>query len=129
MISPPAGVRVWLASGVTDMRKCLGSLSLLVQEQMKLDPHAGHLFVFRGRQGGLIKVIWHDGQGPCLCSRRSSNEAGSSSPRPQGSRSRCRRRSSAIFLKGSTGGCRSRHGDHSLRDKALFSILRRSEAG
>ena len=65
MIPVPAGVRVWLASGVTDMRKGWSSLSLLVQEQMKLDPHGGHLFVFRGRQGGLIKVIWHDGQGAC----------------------------------------------------------------
>lgn len=48
----------------------LGSLSLLVQEQMKLDPHCGHLFVFRGRQGGLIKVIWHDGQGACLFTKK-----------------------------------------------------------
>ena len=66
MIPGPAGTRVWLASGVTDMRKGSGSLNLLVQEQMKLDPHTGPLFVFRGRQGGLIKVIWHDGQGACL---------------------------------------------------------------
>ncbi|MCA1953217.1 MAG: IS66 family insertion sequence element accessory protein TnpB [Hyphomicrobiales bacterium] len=66
MIPVPAGTRVWLASGVTDMRKGWSSLSLLVQEQMKLDPHTGHLFVFRGRQGGLIKVIWYDGQGACL---------------------------------------------------------------
>jgi len=70
MIPVPAGVRVWLASGVTDMRKGWSSLSLLVQEQMKLDPHGGHLFVFRGRQGGLIKVIWHDGQGACLFTKR-----------------------------------------------------------
>ena len=70
MILVPAGVRVWLASGATDMRKGWGSLSLLVQEQIKLDPHAGHLFVFRGRQGGLIKVIWHDGQGACLFTKR-----------------------------------------------------------
>ena len=66
MIPVPAGTRVWLASGVTDMSKGWSSLSLLVQEQMKPDPHTGHLFVFRGRQGGLIKVIWYDGQGACL---------------------------------------------------------------
>ncbi|MGA1344227.1 MAG: IS66 family insertion sequence element accessory protein TnpB [Hyphomonas sp.] len=70
MMPMPAGVRVWLATGVTDMRKGWSSLSLLVQEQMKLDPHGGHLFVFRGRQGGLIKVIWHDGQGACLFTKR-----------------------------------------------------------
>jgi transposase len=66
MIPLPAGTRVWLASGVTDMRKGWSSLSLLVQEQMKLDPHTGHLFVFRGRQGGLIKVIWYDGRKRCV---------------------------------------------------------------
>jgi transposase len=70
MIPVPAGVRVWLAAGITDMRKGWGGLSLLAQEMMKLDPHAGHLFVFRGRRGDLIKVIWHDGQGMCLYSKR-----------------------------------------------------------
>ncbi|WP_080667722.1 IS66 family insertion sequence element accessory protein TnpB [Rhizobium leguminosarum] len=38
----------------------------MVQETLKRDPMCGHLFVFRGRGGGLIKVIWHDGQGACL---------------------------------------------------------------
>ena len=41
-------------------------LALLVQEQLKRDPHSGQLFVFRGRRGGLIKILWHDGQGLCL---------------------------------------------------------------
>jgi transposase len=63
MIPVPAGVRVWLASGHTDMRKGFSSLALLVQERLAQDPHAGHLFVFRGGRGDLIKVIWHDGQG------------------------------------------------------------------
>jgi transposase len=70
MIPVPAGVRVWLASGHTDMRKGFASLALLVQEKLAQDPHAGHLFVFRGRRGDLIKVIWHDGQGACLFSKR-----------------------------------------------------------
>ena len=70
MIPVPAGVRVWLATGHTDMRKGFSSLSLLVQEQLKQDPHAGHLFVFRGRRGDLLKVIWHDGHGACLFSKR-----------------------------------------------------------
>jgi hypothetical protein len=51
MIPVPAGVRVWLASGVTDMRKGMNGLSLLVQEGLGRDPHAGDLFVFRGRRG------------------------------------------------------------------------------
>ena len=70
MIPVPAGVRVWLATGHTDMRKGFASLALLVQEKLAQDPHAGHLFVFRGRRGDLIKVIWHDGQGACLFSKR-----------------------------------------------------------
>jgi transposase len=41
-----------------------------VQEKLKQDPHTGHLFVFRGRRGDLIKVIWHDGHGACLFSKR-----------------------------------------------------------
>jgi transposase len=70
MIPVPAGVRVWLATGHTDMRKGFPGLALLVQEKLKTDPHSGHLFVFRGRRGGLVKVIWHDGQGACLFSKR-----------------------------------------------------------
>ncbi len=70
MIPVPTGVRVWLATGHTDMRKGFGGLALLVQETLKRDPHSGNLFVFRGRRGDLIKVLWYDGQGLCLFSKR-----------------------------------------------------------
>src|SRR2546421_12028911 len=70
MIAMPSGVRVWLASGHTDMRKGYQSLALLVQETLKHDPNGGHLFVFRGRRGDLIKCLWHDGQGQCLFTKR-----------------------------------------------------------
>lgn len=63
-------VRVWLATGHTDMRKGFSSLAVLVQETLRQDPHAGHLFVFRGRRGDLVKVIWHDGHGACLFTKR-----------------------------------------------------------
>ena len=66
MIPVPSGARVWLAAGHTDMRKGFDGLALMVQETLRRDPHGGHLFVFRGRRGGLIKVLWHDGQGMCL---------------------------------------------------------------
>ena len=69
MIPIPAGVRVWLATGHTDMRKGF-DLALIVQETLKRDPHCGHLFVFRGRRGDLIKCLWHDGQGLCLFAKR-----------------------------------------------------------
>jgi transposase len=63
MIPVPSGVRVWLATGHTDMRKGFPGLSLLVQETLKHDPNRGHLFVFRGRGGHLLKVIWHEPRG------------------------------------------------------------------
>lgn len=52
------------------MRKGFPSLALQVQEVLKRDPLSGHLFVFRGRKGDLLKVIWHDGQGACLFTKR-----------------------------------------------------------
>ena len=70
MMPVPSGVRVWLATGLTDMRKGFNGLALLVQEELKRDPHSGHLFVFRGRRGDLIKALWHDGQGFCLFAKR-----------------------------------------------------------
>jgi transposase len=70
MIPLPSGARVWLATGHTDMRKGYQTLALLVQETLKHDPHGGHIFVFRGRRGDLLKILWHDGQGQCLFSKR-----------------------------------------------------------
>lgn len=70
MIPLASGVQVWLASGHTDMRKGFDGLAVLVQETLKRNPHSGHLFVFRGRRGGLVKVLWHDGQGMCLFAKR-----------------------------------------------------------
>lgn len=70
MINAPAGVRVWLAAGVTDMRKGFDGLANLVQHQLTADPFSGHLFVFRGRRGDRIKVLWWDGDGLCLYAKR-----------------------------------------------------------
>ena len=70
MIPVPSGVRVWLATGHTDVRKGFASLSLQVQEILRRDPLSGQLFCFRGRRGDLLKVIWHDGQGACLFTKR-----------------------------------------------------------
>ena len=57
MIPLPSGVRVWLATGYTDMRKGFPSLALQVQEVLRGDPLGGQLFCFRGRRGDLLKVI------------------------------------------------------------------------
>lgn len=70
MIPVPAQTKVWLAAGVTDMRKGYAGLSALAEKVLKQDPYSGHLFVFRGRRGDLIKVIWWDGQGACLFAKR-----------------------------------------------------------
>ena len=70
MIPVPSGVRVWLAGGVTDMRCGMNSLALKVQESLGRDPHAGDLYVFRGRRGDLIKCLWHDGLGMSLYVKR-----------------------------------------------------------
>lgn len=70
MIALASGARVWLATGHTDMRKGFDSLALLVQQNFGRDPHTGDIFVFRGRRGDLAKLIWHDGQGACLFTKR-----------------------------------------------------------
>ena len=70
MIAPPPGVRVWLAAGVTDMRKGFDGLAALVQQHLGQDPFSGQLFAFRGRRGDLVKVLSWDGQGLCLYAKR-----------------------------------------------------------
>ncbi len=70
MISLPAGTHVWLASGVTDMRRGMYGLAALVETTLAANPYGGHVFVFRGRRGDLIKVLWSDGDGLCLLTKR-----------------------------------------------------------
>ena len=48
MMIVPAGVKVHLALGYTDMRKGLDGLAMLVQQTLRQDPFSGHLFAFRG---------------------------------------------------------------------------------
>jgi transposase len=70
MIGLPLSTRVWLAAGVTDMRKGMGGLAALVQTSLEADPYSGHIFVFRGRRGDLVKVLWWSGDGMCLFLKR-----------------------------------------------------------
>jgi transposase len=70
VIPVPASTKIWLAGGVTDMRKGFAGLAASAEAILNADPYCGHLFVFRGRRGDLIKVIWWDGQGACLFSKR-----------------------------------------------------------
>jgi transposase len=59
-----------LAVGVTDMRRGMNGLSLQVQQGLRRDPHAGDLYVFRGKRGDLLKILWHDGLGMSLYAKR-----------------------------------------------------------
>ncbi len=70
MIALPSGVRVYLACGVTDMRKGMVGLAMLVQQGLGADPFDGALYAFRGRRAGLIKLLWHDGIGLCMLTKR-----------------------------------------------------------
>lgn len=70
MIGLQGGTRVWLVAGHTDMRKGFDGLLALVQEAIGADPFSGHVFVFRGRRGDLVKLLWWDGDGVCLLAKR-----------------------------------------------------------
>jgi hypothetical protein len=63
VITIPAGVRIYLACGVTDMRRGFDGLSILAQDVLKQDPFSGAIFCFRGRRGDLVKILYWDGQG------------------------------------------------------------------
>jgi transposase len=60
MIPVPCNTRVWLAAGVTDMRRGFNTLASQASTVLAEDPYSGHLFVFRGRRGDLLKIIWWD---------------------------------------------------------------------
>src|SRR3981081_3573131 len=70
MIAPPANTQIWIAADVTDMRRGFTGLSALVQTALEQAPLSGHVFAFRGRRGDLIKLLWFDGDGLCLFSKR-----------------------------------------------------------
>ena len=66
----PAGTRVWLAAGATDMRKGFDSLAAQAQTVLGQDPFSGHVFCFRGRRGDLVKLLWWSGDGMNLYVKR-----------------------------------------------------------
>ncbi len=70
MMGLPAKTQIWMAAGVTDLRRGFDGLSALVQTKLEQHPFSGHVFVFRGRRGDLIKLLWWDGDGLCLFAKR-----------------------------------------------------------
>ena len=70
MIGLPAGTRIWIVAGVTDMRRGFVGLSGMVQTALQESPFSGQVYIFRGKRGDLIKVLWFDGDGLCLFAKR-----------------------------------------------------------
>jgi transposase len=70
MIAPPSNTQIWIAAGVTDLRRGFSGLSALVQTKLEKSPMSGQVFIFRGRRGDLVKLIWFDGDGLCLFCKR-----------------------------------------------------------
>ena len=70
MIGLPPSSRVWLAAGVTDLRKGFDGLAAICKATLAEDPYSGHLFAFRGRRGDRLKLLWWDGDGLCLFAKR-----------------------------------------------------------
>lgn len=66
----PAGTRIWIVAGVTDMRNGFNGLASKVQNALKDNPFSGQVFIFRGRRGDMIKVLWADADGLCLFIKR-----------------------------------------------------------
>ncbi|MGG8287863.1 IS66 family insertion sequence element accessory protein TnpB [Klebsiella sp. 141196] len=70
MISLPSGARIWLVAGITDMRKSFNGLGEQIQHILDENPFTGHLFIFRGRRGDTVKLLWSDADGLCLFTKR-----------------------------------------------------------
>jgi transposase len=70
MIGLAAGTQIWIVAGVTDMRRGFVGLSGMVQTALAENPFSGQVFVFRGKRGDLIKILWWDGDGLCLFAKR-----------------------------------------------------------
>ena len=70
MIQVPTGTKIWIAAGVTDMRRGFDGLSAQVQTILQQQPFSGQVFCFRGRRGDIVKLLWWDGDGLCLFAKR-----------------------------------------------------------
>ena len=70
MIGLPLGTRVWIGAGVTDLRKGMDGLAMVVQTALGEQPFSGDVFVFRGKRGDLIKLLWWSGDGMNLYAKR-----------------------------------------------------------
>ena len=70
MMGLPAGTRIWIAADFTDMRSGFNGLAAKVESVLADDPFNGNVFVFRGRRGNVVKLLWSSGDGLCLFAKR-----------------------------------------------------------
>lgn len=70
MLIPAPNLKVYIATGNTDMRKAINGLSILVESRMELDPFSGHIFVFSNKRHNIIKILYWDNNGFCLWQKR-----------------------------------------------------------
>lgn len=70
MLTASPTTRIFLAAGVTDMRKSFDTLSAIVRGDLDGDPTSGHLYVFCNRRRDRIKVLYFDGSGLWACAKR-----------------------------------------------------------
>ena len=103
MIPLPSGTKIWLVAGITDMRNGFNGPAAKVQTTLKDDPMSGHVFIFRGRNGSQVKLLWSTGDGLCLLTKRL--ERGRFAGRQPGmAKCSSHRHSWRCSLKVSTGG-------------------------
>lgn len=69
-----SNIRVYLASGSTDMRKSINGLSVLVQGSLELDPFSGYMFVFSNKRRTIVKILYWNRNGFCLWQKRLEKE-------------------------------------------------------
>ena len=72
MIGPPTGTRIWLVAGFSDLRRGVDGLSAQVQTRLNANPFSGEIYIFRGKRGDRIKVLWYSQDGLCLFYKRLS---------------------------------------------------------
>lgn len=63
-------IRIFVRTGVTDMRKQINGLSIMVEEVMKMNPFEGHLFLFCNKGRRRLKALYWDRNGFCLWMKR-----------------------------------------------------------
>ncbi len=69
-VPAPSGARVLIATRPVDFRKGADSLAALVQTELGLQPFSGVVFVFRAKRADRVKLLYWDGTGLCLLSKR-----------------------------------------------------------